>query len=88
MKNKKEPIQKDKEALIKLGSKTAKAGFSNEDDIVIKFNNWQKDADAKEWLGLISEKFLIKSFTHCFHIYCCGWVIVLLILIPIYPVFS
>jgi hypothetical protein len=47
---------KNKEALIRLGSKTAKAGFSNEDDIVIKFNNWQEDIDAKEWLGLMGYK--------------------------------
>ena len=56
MKNKEEKNKLNKEALIKLGSKTAKAGFSNEDDIVIKFNNWQKDTDAKEWLGLMGYK--------------------------------
>ena len=47
---------KNKEELIKLGSKTAKAGFSNEDDIVIKFNNWNKDTEAKEWLILMGYK--------------------------------
>jgi len=47
---------KTKEDLIKLGSKTAKAGFSNEDDIVLKFNNWQNDLDAKEWLALMDYK--------------------------------
>lgn len=47
---------KNKENLIKLGSKTAKAGFSNEDDIVLKFNNWQTDPDAEEWLGLMDYK--------------------------------
>jgi hypothetical protein len=33
-----------------LGSQTAKNGFLNEDDIVIKFNNWAIDEDAKKWL--------------------------------------
>ena len=33
-----------------LGSKTAKGGFRNEDAIRDKFNNWQDDADAKNWL--------------------------------------
>ncbi len=33
-----------------LGSQTAKNGFLNEDDIVEKFNNWQKDEDAQKWL--------------------------------------
>lgn len=32
------------------GSQTAKNGFKNEDDIVDKFNNWNKDEDAKKWL--------------------------------------
>ena len=35
---------------IKLGSKTAKDGFSNEDDVVACFNNWKKDAFAQKWL--------------------------------------
>ena len=42
--------------LIMRGSKTAKAGFSNEDDIVIKFNNWKNDNEAKEWLELMGYK--------------------------------
>ena len=37
-------------AKVELGSKTAKAGFQNEDDIRDKFNNWQTDADARAWL--------------------------------------
>ena len=41
-----------------LGSQTAKNGFKNEDEIVIKFNNWQIDEDAQKWLTLIDE--LIK----------------------------
>ncbi len=37
-------------AKVELGSKTAKAGFQNEDDIRDKFNNWKTDADARAWL--------------------------------------
>lgn len=33
-----------------MGSKTAKQGFKNEKDIVLKFNNWKKDSEAKSWL--------------------------------------
>ena len=33
-----------------MGSKTAKQGFKNEKDIVSKFNNWEKDGEAKSWL--------------------------------------
>jgi hypothetical protein len=33
-----------------LGSKTARAGFSNEADIRDKFNNWKVDLDAQDWL--------------------------------------
>jgi len=47
---------KTKEELIKWGSNTAKAGFSNEDDIVLKFNAWETDPDAKDWLGLMGYK--------------------------------
>lgn len=39
-----------KRDLVILGSKTAKSGFENEDDVVSKFNNWQKDLDSQEWL--------------------------------------
>ena len=39
-----------KKDLIKLGSDTAKSGFSNEKDIVVKFNKWEKDSDAQKWL--------------------------------------
>lgn len=42
--------------LIERGSQTAKEGFSNEDDIVKKFNNWKKDKDAQEWLVLMKYK--------------------------------
>jgi len=35
------------------GSHTAKNGFKNEDDIVIKFNSWKNDIDAQEWLKIM-----------------------------------
>lgn len=36
-----------------LGSNTAKNGFKNEDDIVLKFNNWKVDLDAQAWLTIM-----------------------------------
>ena len=36
---------------VDLGSKTAKHGFKNEDEIRDKFNNWRSDVDAKNWLA-------------------------------------
>jgi len=36
--------------LVKIGSRTAKNGFKNEDYVVEKFNNWQNDLTAQEWL--------------------------------------
>ena len=39
-----------KKDLVKLGSDTAKGGFKNEQDVVDKFNNWEKDRTAKKWL--------------------------------------
>jgi len=41
---------------ISIGSQTAKNGFLNEDDIVIKFNNWKKDKEAKDWLTIMEYK--------------------------------
>ncbi len=38
---------------VKLGSKTAKDGFRNEQHIADKFNNWQSDDEAKEWLKIM-----------------------------------
>ena len=35
---------------VELGSRTAKGGFQNEDEIRDKFNNWKTDADARAWL--------------------------------------
>lgn len=45
-----------KRDLVSLGSKTAKSGFENEDDVVMKFNNWTKDLDAQEWLVAMDYK--------------------------------
>ncbi len=42
--------------LVKRGSATAKNGFKNEDDVVKKFNKWQKDDDAKKWLEIMGYK--------------------------------
>lgn len=41
------------EELIALGSKTARNGFRNERDIAKKFNSWENDTDAKEWLKIM-----------------------------------
>lgn len=42
-----------KKKLIQLGSRTAKRGFKSERDIVKKFNDWQNDEDAQEWLKIM-----------------------------------
>ncbi len=42
--------------MIALGSKTAKAGFSNEQDVIDRFNNWKKDKIAQEWLSEMNYK--------------------------------
>lgn len=39
--------------LIQKGSQTAKDGFRNEEDICNKFNNWQYDIEAKQWLTIM-----------------------------------
>ncbi len=36
-----------------VGSKTAKDGFKNEDNVRDKFNAWQTDDDAKKWLEIM-----------------------------------
>jgi len=33
------------------GSKIAKGGYQNEDDIINKFNDWQSDVHAQQWIG-------------------------------------
>lgn len=40
-----------------LGSRTAKNGFRNEDDVVARFNDWESDLTARAWLrGMGYEK--------------------------------
>lgn len=55
--------QKD---LVALGSKTAKDGFINEDDVVNRFNDWHTDLVAQEWLQtmgyVIDEIDFVKAF--------------------------
>jgi hypothetical protein len=41
-------------AKVVQGSRTAKSGFQNEDDVRDKFNNWKTDADARAWLETMS----------------------------------
>lgn len=40
-------------AAVELGSRTAKAGFANEDEIAAKFNNWPADEEAALWLAFM-----------------------------------
>lgn len=47
---------KSKEEMIRIGSATARNGFKNEDDIIIKFNNWKSDEDTQIWLNLMGYK--------------------------------
>jgi hypothetical protein len=42
--------------LIKLGSKTARGGFRNEKDVIARFNKWEKDEIAQEWLQAMNYK--------------------------------
>ncbi|MFA7254557.1 MAG: type II restriction endonuclease [Candidatus Omnitrophota bacterium] len=42
-----------KQDLISLGSRTARNGFRNEDDIVKKFHSWKSDADSQTWLVIM-----------------------------------
>ena len=46
----------NKDDLIKLGSKTAKGGFKNENDVVNRFNDWKNNETAKEWLEAMNYK--------------------------------
>ena len=41
---------------VELGSRTAKQGFRNEDEIKAKFENWSADSDAKAWLATMGYK--------------------------------
>lgn len=49
-----EEMSNEKESLILRGSRTAKNGFKNEDDIADKFNDWKRDKEAKEWLQIMN----------------------------------
>ena len=40
--------------LVKLGSETAKSGFKNEQDVIDRFNDWENDKIAKEWLNAMN----------------------------------
>ncbi len=44
------------EILRNRGSRTAKEGFANENQIANKFNNWEDDSEAKEWLEIMGYK--------------------------------
>ncbi|MCR4334528.1 MAG: type II restriction endonuclease [Patescibacteria group bacterium] len=52
MKNKKKNLKQ----MIALGSKTAKAGFKNEQDVIDRFNNWKNDKIAQDWLTEMNYK--------------------------------
>lgn len=41
------------EELVLRGSKTAKNGFKNEKEVAKKFNHWEADEDAKQWLVIM-----------------------------------
>ena len=43
-------------AKVAQGSKTAKGGFQNEDEIRDKFNNWKTNADARAWLEAMNHQ--------------------------------
>lgn len=43
-------VSRDRDAEIARGSRTAKGGFQNEDEIRDKLNDWSVDADAQAWL--------------------------------------
>ena len=52
MKNKKKNLKQ----MIALGSKTAKGGFTNEQDVIDRFNSWKTDKVAQEWLAEMNYK--------------------------------
>ncbi len=39
--------------LVLKGSQTAKNGFKNERNVADKFNHWETDAEAKQWLSIM-----------------------------------
>lgn len=55
--------------LIQKGSQTAKNGFKNELDICDKFNNWQTDKEAQQWLYIMQYnldeiEYIVASVLH------------------------
>ena len=42
--------------LVKLGSKTARGGFKNEKDVIKRFNDWEEDEAAQQWLEAMGYK--------------------------------
>ena len=50
--------------LVELGSKTARNGFRNEEEIANKFINWENDAEAKIWLAIMNYKLDEIEFVH------------------------
>jgi len=41
------------EELVLKGSLTAKNGFKNEKEVANKFNNWEDDVEAQQWLNIM-----------------------------------
>ena len=52
MKNKKKNLKQ----MIAWGSKTARNGFKNEQDVIDRFNDWKTDKVAQEWLEKMNYK--------------------------------
>jgi hypothetical protein len=48
--------KKNQKEMVALGSKTAKGGFANEQDVINRFNNWKTDMIAQEWLAEMNYK--------------------------------
>lgn len=48
--------KKNLKQMVALGSKTAKGGFANEQDVIDRFNNWKTDNVAQEWLAKMNYK--------------------------------
>ena len=49
-------MMKNEKEKFEHGSKIAKNGFQNERDIAEKFNNWENDSEAQEWLIIMNYK--------------------------------
>lgn len=47
----------NKNELIKLGSKTARRGFQNEQEVIDRFNKWTTDNLAQKWLAAMGYDF-------------------------------